>query len=169
MKFKHSRKMKVSDIKISKDFEDAKPRPFKIDCCQKYWNMYGEQDRIIVVDKDNVLIDGYVQYLVLKNNGILYAEVVSNCDVVTYVEAKHWNNDVGKWSKPYVWRLPFTSESDKIRKYLQHGTEVIVHTKFGKRMVRITGVIGIPVWEMTNKKIKKVCVKDTVEYWRSKI
>lgn len=62
--------MKLSEIKISNAFAVTTPREDKVNACREYWEENHEQDRDIVVNKDNVLVDGYVQYLVLKEKGI---------------------------------------------------------------------------------------------------
>lgn len=62
-------KMKLSEIKIPTDFESSKPNTSKYLKCENYYNKTGNQDRYIIVDENNVLVDGYIMYLVLKNNG----------------------------------------------------------------------------------------------------
>ena len=59
------RRMKLSDIKISDAFANSVPSEEKLNECKNNWNQWNRQDRYIVVDHDNVLIDGYIQYLVL--------------------------------------------------------------------------------------------------------
>ena len=62
--------MKLSEIKISNAFASTTPREDKVKVCRNYWEENHEQDRDIVVNKNNVLIDGYIQYLVLKENSV---------------------------------------------------------------------------------------------------
>ena len=69
------RRMKLSDIKISEAFANSVPREEKMNECRNNWNKWNRQDRFIVVNPDNVLIDGYIQYLVLKENKIDEAEI----------------------------------------------------------------------------------------------
>ena len=73
------KKVKLSDIKISEKFLETVPNEQKMEECRFNWRYYGKQDRYIVINHNNVLIDGYVQYLVLKEHKEEYAEVkVSN-------------------------------------------------------------------------------------------
>lgn len=56
--------IKVSDIKIPKDFR--KPNPGKMKNRIGYYNTYKQFAVPIIVDKDNNLIDGYTSYLIAK-------------------------------------------------------------------------------------------------------
>lgn len=67
--------MSISDIKVSDTFANSTPRESKMKECRDFWNKNHKQDRYIVVNYNNVLIDGYVQYLVLKENGVENAMV----------------------------------------------------------------------------------------------
>lgn len=67
--------MKLSDITIKKAFAQSIPSKNKLKKCEKYWNTFGKQDRYIVVNQNDILVDGYVMYLTLKKLGIDKAEV----------------------------------------------------------------------------------------------
>ena len=43
--------------------------------CRNNYVTHGEQDRYVVVDHTNTLIDGYIMYLVLKENNVDEAKV----------------------------------------------------------------------------------------------
>ena len=62
--------MKLSEIKISEAFANSIPSEEKMNECRNNWNQWNRQDRYIVVNSDNVLIDGYSKYLVLKENNV---------------------------------------------------------------------------------------------------
>ena len=62
--------MKLSDIKISSAFAETVPSEKKMKECRDNWNTFERQDRWIVVDQNGYLIDGYVMFLVLKENGV---------------------------------------------------------------------------------------------------
>ena len=49
--------MKLSEIKISNAFASTTPREDKVKVCRNYWEENHEQDRDIVVNKNNMLID----------------------------------------------------------------------------------------------------------------
>ena len=150
------RKMKLSDIKINETFASSTPKESKMDECRYNWNTWHRQDREIVVNHNNVLIDGYIQYLVLKENGVNEAEVkISN------ERKKRWyRKDVAKWENPYyrhetttyiygfhpnakepkelVWRVPKAWkgwEND-----LLPGDRIIVSTKNGFAPIIITKI-----------------------------
>ena len=67
-------KMKLSEIKISTNFESSKPNTSKYLKCENYYNKTGNQDRYIVVNEKNVLVDGYIMYLVLKSYDAEYCD-----------------------------------------------------------------------------------------------
>lgn len=69
------RTMKLKDITIRDSFANTIPKEHKMKECRDYWEEHQEQDRYIVVDRNNVLVDGYIQYLVLKENGIEDVEI----------------------------------------------------------------------------------------------
>ena len=62
-------KMKLDDIKIKDTYAMTNPKEHKMRECRDYWDKYRCQDRYIVVNNSNILIDGYIQYLILKENG----------------------------------------------------------------------------------------------------
>ena len=74
----------LSDIIICEEFAESKPRKSKVDKVRKYYSEYGGVDKPIIVNKKNVLLDGYIRYLVLKENGAEYAK----CKVVRYIPKK---------------------------------------------------------------------------------
>lgn len=118
--------MNINDIIIRESFANTAPRPNKMKICRDYWNEHHKQDRYIVVDRNNVLVDGYIQYLVLKENGVDEAEIRIGKDIklkrwkrksmednwdtpeyreksTTYIIGVHPNDDSGK---EYMWRVP---------------------------------------------------------------
>lgn len=68
--------MKMSDIIIPESFAQTHPRKEKIDACKEHWIKTGRQSKYIVVDKKNILTDGYVMYLVLKELGVDEAKII---------------------------------------------------------------------------------------------
>lgn len=171
--------MRLSEIKISADFESSIPNTYKYNKCENYYNKTGNQDRYIVVDEKNVLVDGYIMYLVLKNNGIefgdskritlrkhtytdkqrkKYGRLTSPKHVITYKEkttayvyGKHPNS---KDDKEYVWRLPQTWGYMSLM--LQKGDVIYCGTRFGVAPVVVTKVELKSNFD-TDLCIKKVC------------
>lgn len=147
--------MKLSDIKIPKNFAETTPRQAKMETCRKNWELYETQDRPIVVNNANYLVDGYIQYLILKEKCIAEAKVIiankkKSCwrrktkplekpsyktNPTTYVFGKHVGNAS---DKEYVWRVPGKWIEWE---YLHSvGDEIFVHTKYGKKLVKITRI-----------------------------
>ena len=63
------KKIKLDYIIIPKVFLESKPSEMKIEKCRNKWKKYNKQPKLLIIDEDNVLIDGYIQYLVLNYNG----------------------------------------------------------------------------------------------------
>ncbi len=150
------RTMKLKDIIITEAFANTIPKKTKIDECRDYWLKTGKQDRYIVVNKDNVLIDGYIQYLVLEEFGIEEAEIQiakkrnlywrrkhkSDWDMpkyrretTTYVYGKHPNS---KDLSEYIWRIP--KRLEWISENVQIGDMLLCDTKYGISPVIVTRI-----------------------------
>lgn len=170
------RKMKLSEIKISEDFAKTSPSKKKINECEGNWNNFHRQDRYIVVDHNNTLIDGYIQYLVLMKHKEEYAQVkISNCkkkywyrkntdgwniprykdNPTTYIYGVHPNNNC---VRQFVWRVPENWKG--FEKNVQIGDTVLCATKFGYTPIVVTKIgmldkppIDIPIKKVCNKKI----------------
>lgn len=170
------KKINLSEIKVPLYMAHTQPNPKKIAICKDYWLKHHEQDRYIVLNKDNEIVDGYVQYLVLKEIGLSSAYIansqcanarhnrLSNYDKAkiyghpeperTYLYGIHPNNPN---SKEYVWRIP-----DKWIDYdPKAGDLVYCKTKFGVSPVIVTKM------ERTNKRpveyfIKRVATKKII-------
>lgn len=59
-------KEKISNIKINEEFKRTKPKKWKMQSKENYFLKYGIFESKIVLDKNNVLIDGYTSYLLAK-------------------------------------------------------------------------------------------------------
>lgn len=169
--------MKLSDIKIKDCFLNSTPKCEKVNDCRIFWNANHKQDRYIVVNHDNELIDGYIQYLILKEYGVEFAEVkISNkrknswnrkleCkyknhyrnNKTVYIYGVHPNS---KSTKERVWRVPnsWTGWEED----LLPGDSIIVKTKRGLKPIVITRIewlnecpINIPVRKVVRKMVKE--------------
>ena len=172
-------KMKLSEIKIPTDFESSTPNASKYEKCENYYNKTGNQDRYIIVDEKNVLVDGYIMYLVLKNNGAEYGDVrivTLNGRKYTDRQRKHYGkliptdkNDTYKRKpttyvygihykgfnhKTYMWRIPQTWTA--MIKELQPGDKVYCKTRFGKVPVIVTQIETKDKID-TDMIVRKVC------------
>lgn len=175
--------MRLSDIKIKDSFANSVPTEEKVNVCRQYWNENHEQDRYIVVDHNNFLIDGYIQYLVLKENDVDVAEVkISNqkrkrwsrkntqlkaqksnrinyreCET-TYIYGIHPKS---KSIKERVWRVP-NSWWNGWTDGLDIGDMLLVKTKYGLVPIEITKIerlsecpVDIPVKTVVRKLVNK--------------
>lgn len=63
------RKIKVHNIIISEDFKRTTPRAYKMELVREYVSKYGEIDTPVVLNNENLLVDGYTRYLVALEYG----------------------------------------------------------------------------------------------------
>lgn len=172
-------KMKLSEIIIPESFESSTPNTLKYVKCESYYNETGNQDRYIVVDENNVLVDGYIMYLVLKSHDVKccdvkrltlrkhkytdrqrekYGRIIPPEKVLTYKEkstvyiyGKHPNGII---DKEYVWRLPKSKEN--MYGVLLPGDLIYCSTKNGIAPVIVTRIEKRDSWD-TDLKVKVVC------------
>ena len=153
-------KLKISDIKIPKSYRFSKPRQEKLDACRDYFRCHGIIDRDIVVNKDNIIKDGYIGYLILKENGIEDIDVVHMGNPNTYknrptlyVYAHHKRNN-----KIYTWRMTRKTRNADL---LTVGSKVVVGTKHGISVVTVDGfeVLDTPPVSTSVKKVIK-CLRN---------
>ena len=162
----------LSDIKITKAFIDTVPNPDKVKKYKDYYIKNQIQEKAIVIDNNNYLQDGYIQYLILKECGATKATIirvknhksVKNNNInrsfpkyktnrTTYIFGVHPNDN---FSMERVWRVPNTWngwEED-----LSIGDTIVVHTKHGKAPLIITKIETLdkpPIKDI----IKRVCYK----------
>ena len=172
-------KMNLSEIKIPESFESSVPNTLKYAKCESYYNKSGNQDRYIVVDENNVLVDGYIMYLVLKSHYVEYCDakrltlrnhvytnrqrekygriippekVISyKKEPTVYIYGKHPNGII---DKEYVWRLPKSKEN--MYGVLLPGDLIYCSTKNGIAPVIVTRIEKRDSWD-TDLKVKVVC------------
>ena len=76
--------VKLSDIIINEPFASHAPKIGKLNRIREYYKEYGYVDKPLTVNRNNILLDGYIRYLVLKENNVMYAKV----KVVKYIPKK---------------------------------------------------------------------------------
>jgi len=156
--------MKLSNIRILPYFQRTPPSEIKMDMCRTYFKNHGVLDREIILDHRLTLTDGYVGYLVLKENGIedvdSYVRVEARAadsrpvnppywtQETTYVFGKHPNCD-----KEYVWRIKKSNKS--VDEFLRVGGKAIVSTRNGNKVITITRIETMN-HSPTNRIVKKV-------------
>lgn len=160
-------KMKLSDIKIKKEFLETTPNERKIRECRNNWNSYRKPDRQIVVDSDGFLTDGYVQYLILMENNEEYAKVKVLRESkryrnhpTTYVYGTHPNSEC---KKQYMWRVPESESWSCFAQNLCIGDMIICTTKFGCAPVIVEKVERLDECPVEYD-VKRVCRK---KIWRN--
>lgn len=156
--------MKLTDIKIKDSFLNSIPTEEKVNACRQHWDESHEQDRYIVVNHDNYLIDGYIQYLVLKENDVDSAEVkisdkkrkrwsrknihfkVQKSNKTNYRECEttyvYGIHPKSKSTKERVWRVP-NSWWNGWADSFNIGDMMLVHTKHGLAPIEITKIEGL--------------------------
>lgn len=150
------RTMKLSDIKIKESFANTTPKFEKMETCRSCWRRWHRQDRYIVVNHNNELIDGYVQYLILKEFEIEDAQVK-----ISDKRKKRWyRKNTNDWNIPhykneetmyvysihpnsknkreYVWRVPKSWTS--IAENIQIGDTIFCQTKYGLSPVVVSKI-----------------------------
>lgn len=132
--------MKLKDIKISKAFKKNPPSRHKIDKFRRFYEVHGYIDKPLVLNRANILVDGYARYVMLRECGeveteqIIYQDDLAKyrTEETTYVFALHTGIN-----KEYVWRIP--AQREDLQK-LKVGDEVFVQTKYGKKRVAISRI-----------------------------
>ena len=69
-KNKNTTAINISDIIISDVFAATTPSEKKMNKYREYYHNHGHIDKPIVLNRQNVLIDGYIRYLILLENNI---------------------------------------------------------------------------------------------------
>ena len=155
--------VKIKDIIVSKEFLDTVPSEKKYQKYKDYYSNFGKCKRMILLDEDNILVDGYIQYLILKENNIEEIQIKKNVSAryknnsTTYIFGRHINS---KDERIYTWRVPnsWTNWVDNV----QIGDTIICATKFGYAPVIVTKIeildkcpIDIPVKKVCSKQIRR--------------
>lgn len=156
--------IKLSDIVISSTFAESVPSEQKV---QKYRSRFAEtkvQSKYLILDNENVLVDGYIQYLILKENNVEEAKYVRyrkkkstyRTQNTTYVYGTHPNS---KCTKEFVWRVP--ESWSEFTENIKVGDTIYCKTKFGVAPVVVSKIevndlcpIDIPVRKVANQIIK---------------
>lgn len=122
------------DIIINPMFEATPPSEHKLKKCREEYSK-GVLDRDLVINKNNVLVDGYVLYCVLKENGYvgdIKVEINPFYDIsTTYVFGKHPGDD-----KERVWyiNMSYSKVKDKV------GQIATVQTRKGNQPITVTRI-----------------------------
>ena len=165
---KPMKKIKLSEIKITSAFESTTPNPEKVQRYRDYYEENEKQSKPILLDYNNVLRDGYIQYLILKENGIEEATIMRKKKYkrlkeykttpsykdssTTYIFGVHPNSNC---IKEFCWRVPVSwgSWADNI----EVGDTILCQTKFGYSTVIVNRVevLDKPPIETRVKRVAK--------------
>ena len=166
------KKMRLDDIIIPDVFAANTPNNYKLEECRRNFERFNTQDRYIVVNRNNVLIDGYCAYLVLKEKGIEEAEIkISNTpkkrwrrkDIVLnddayrnvstmYVYGVHVN---GGTDKEYIWRVQNGRNWDWFKQNVAVEDIVLADTNGEESQVKVTRIETLDRCP-TNHPVKKI-------------
>lgn len=149
-------RMEMSKIKVSKEFAETHPSELKVKNYRNFWNQYKRQKKAIVLDDDGVIVDGYIQYLILKENGVEFADVKRKYNYnyrknpTTYVFGKHLNSNC---DGEFVWRVPYTWAT--FAEDISVGDTIYCRTKYGKAPIIVTKIqkLDKPPVDMVIKKV----------------
>lgn len=162
--------VKLSSIKIPKSYAVTTPSEKKVRTKRKKYRK--GKLRAITINTDGFLINGYINYLILKENNIEDAEVNivdikknDNNNVpesyrntrTTYIYGKHPND---KSEKIYIWRIPNKENWMKFSETVLPDDLIFCKTKFGCSPVIVQAIqtidkcpVEFPVKKVLSKKI----------------
>lgn len=164
---KNMKTMKMESIKVTRGFLKSTPNERKMQECREYYSEHKEQMKPITVDYKGVLRDGYIQYLILKENGIedaiivrkKYKKVKNKREIssykesgTTYIYGIHPNS---KNKKCYVWCVPI-SWNDWVEN-IEIGDMIFCQTKYGisPAIVQEVEFLSKPPVEFRVKRVAK--------------
>lgn len=119
----------LQDIIISEDFKNTEPAAWKMQRKADYYERTGELPEDIVINDENVLIDGYTIYLTAAKYGL--SSVPVKRGYVELIEASHRAG-----AKSYLWKVP-----PRLSGTIHEGDKCIVRTGQGVRRVRVAKVL----------------------------
>lgn len=162
--------VKLSSIKIPKSYAVTTPSEKKVRTKRKKYRK--GKLRAITINTDGFLINGYINYLILKENNVEDAEVNivdikknDNSNVpesyrntrTTYIYGKHPNN---KSEKIYIWRIPNKENWMKFSETVLPDDLIFCKTKFGCSPVIVQAIqtidkcpVEFPIKKILSKRI----------------
>lgn len=163
-------KIKLSSIKIPKSYAVTTPSEKKVRTKRKKYRK--GKLRAITINTDGFLINGYINYLILKENNVedVTVNIVDikkndNSNVpesyrntkTTYIYGKHPND---KSEKIYIWRIPNAESWRKFSETILPDDLIFCKTKFGCSPVIVQAIqtvdkcpVEFPVKKVLSKKI----------------
>lgn len=170
---KNMKKIKLSEIKITSTFKNTTPNPEKVQKYREYFEENQKQSKPILLDYNNVLRDGYIQYLILKENDIEEATIIRKKkhkrlkdskptpayknNETTYIFGTHPNSNC---VNEFCWRVPesWIGWVDNI----EIGDTILCKTKFGFSPVVVSRIenlgecpVDFPVKRVAKREIRR--------------
>lgn len=119
--------VKLNNIKISKSFAITQPNPNKISKAITYYRDNKCFDKPIVVNQDNILVDGYTRYLAASKMGLRKIKV-TRVYTIEYIYGRHCDSE-----KTYVWKNIMNFP-------IARGNFVLVEARDKTDIVKVTNV-----------------------------
>lgn len=138
------RNFAIRDIIVTDDFRDTTPGSRKMERAERRYQQTGGLPVNIVINDENVLIDGYITYLLAVQHGIEQMDVYRG--YMELVEALHYTGS----EKAYMWRVPLW-----LYGMIETGDYIIVQTARGVKRVKVSRIVRQQYPEQT-RRIKKV-------------
>lgn len=133
----------ISDIVISDGFTKTTPNISKVERIREYFNVYNTIDKPVTISSGNVLIDGYIRYLIAKENNIQSIPcVISDKNFKPKKPMKYIVGSFDNGSE-YIWKI-------RNKLDVNVGDKVLVANKNGKAVVSV-----VDVFESDNKDMRK--------------
>lgn len=136
--------MALADIVVPACYQAHPPVQYKMEICRDYFKEFLDLDRRLVVSPKGVLLDGYVGYLVLMENGVeawpVYVHVAPEKKTYRNTETIYIAGVHGNRKKEFWWRItPKTTDAN----LAAPGCRAVVATKYGMSCVTITQVVTL--------------------------
>lgn len=136
----------LKEIIIDESFKNTTPAAVKIDRARDYLQTYKEVPKTIILNKNNVLIDGYCSYLAAVEAGL--KEVPVCYGTVEVIEAYHRAGQ-----RHLLWQVPVYMQG-----MITAGSECIVRTARGVKKVKVAAVLqqDFPQQQPSLKRVLKL-------------
>ena len=142
------RDFQIKDIIISEDYKNTVPGENKMQRAIQKYEQTGLLPTNIIINDKNVLIDGYITYLLAVLYGVEQLNVYRG--YIEVVEAVHYTGS----PKSYMWSVPLG-----LYGRIQPGNHVIVRTTQGVRRVLVKSIIRQQYLDQAcrHKRVCKLC------------
>lgn len=123
----------ISDIIIPDEFTKTTPNISKVQRIREYFNVYNTIDEPVTISSSNVLMDGYIRYLIAKEyNMQSILCVISDKNFKSKIPVKYI---VGKFDNgsEYIWKI-------RNKLDVNVGDKVLVANKNGSAVVAVVKV-----------------------------